>query len=58
MHQMALALVAKGNTRSKPAFEVMPVFAEEVEDYHVVPGAGIEPARLAPRDFKSDVINS
>jgi hypothetical protein len=53
MHEMAFALVAKGLTRSEPAFELMTAVAEEVEDYHVVPGAGIEPARLAPRDFKS-----
>jgi hypothetical protein len=31
--------------------------AEEIEDYHVVPGTGLEPVWLAPRDFKSDVIN-
>jgi hypothetical protein len=40
---------------------MMPVVAEEIEDYHkdwwMVPGTGIEPVWLAPRDFKSDVIN-
>ncbi len=53
MHQMAFALVAKGLTRSEPAFELMTAVAEEVENYHVVPGTGIEPVCLTARDFKS-----
>ena len=57
MHQMAFALVAKGLTRSEPAFEAVTGIAEEVENYHargwLVPGTGIEPVWLAPRDFKS-----
>jgi hypothetical protein len=57
MHQMAFALVTKRVARSKPAFEAVPVVTKEIEDYHVfewlVPGTGIEPVWLAPRDFKS-----
>ena len=61
MHQMLLALIAKRIARSKPAFEAVSVVAEKIENYHVfgwlVPGTGLEPVWLAPRDFKSDVIN-
>ena len=53
MHQMAFALFAKRLARSKPAFEMVTAVAEEIEDYHVVPGTGIEPVCLAARDFKS-----
>ena len=57
MHQPALALIAERLARSKPAFEAVSLIAEKIEDYHVfewlVPGTGIEPVWLAPRDFKS-----
>jgi hypothetical protein len=57
MHQPALALIAKRLARSKPAFEAVSLVTEEIEDYHefewLVPGTGIEPVWLAPRDFKS-----
>ena len=57
MHQMLLALIAKRIARSKPAFEAVSVVAEKIENYHVfgwlVPGTGLEPVWLAPRDFKS-----
>ena len=53
---MAVALVAKRLPRSKPAFETVSVVAEEIQNYHefewLVPGTGIEPVWLAPRDFK------
>jgi hypothetical protein len=57
MHALMLVLVAKRISRSEPAFEMVTAVAEEIEDYHVVPGTGLEPVWLAPRDFKSDVIN-
>ncbi len=50
---MTLALVAKRLAGSEPAFEAVPLIAEKVDDYHMVPGTGIEPVRLAARDFKS-----
>ena len=54
---MTLALIAKRLARSKPAFETVSVVAEKIENYHafgwLVPGTGIEPVWLAPRDFKS-----
>ena len=54
---MTPALVAKRVARSEPAFEAVSLVAEKIEDYHVswlmVPGTGIEPVWLAPRDFKS-----
>ena len=53
MHALMLVLVAKRISRSEPAFEMVTAVAEEIEDYHVVPGTGIEPVWLAPRDFKS-----
>jgi hypothetical protein len=57
MHQMAFALVTKRLARSEPAFEAVSPVTQEIEDYHVsgylVPGTGIEPVWLAPRDFKS-----
>ena len=57
VHQMTLALIAKCLARSKPAFETVSVVAEKIENYHafgwLVPGTGIEPVWLAPRDFKS-----
>ncbi len=57
MHQPALALITERLARSEPAFEVVSVVAEKVENYHafdwLVPGTGIEPVWLAPRDFKS-----
>ena len=57
MHQLTLALNAKCIARSKPTFKVVSVIAEEIEDYHadewMVPGTGLEPVWLAPRDFKS-----
>ena len=57
MHEVTIALIAKRIARSKPAFEAMPVVAEEIQNYHefewLVPGTGIEPVWLAPRDFKS-----
>ena len=62
MHQVTLALIAKCLARSKPAFESVPVVTKEIEDYHVfewlVPGTGIEPVWLAPRDFKSTLITT
>lgn len=57
MHQMTLGLAAKCLAGGEPAFEAVTVIAEEIENYHVVPGTGLEPVWLAPRDFKSDVIN-
>ena len=53
MHALMLVLVAKRISRSEPAFEMVTAVAEEIEDYHVVPGTGIEPVCLAARDFKS-----
>ena len=53
MHQKTLTLIAKRLARSKPAFEVVTVVAEKIQNYHVVPGTGLEPVWLAPRDFKS-----
>ena len=53
MHQVPLTLAAKRLARSKPAFETVPVVAKNIENYHVVPGTGLEPVWLAPRDFKS-----
>ena len=53
MHEMAFALVAKRLARSEPAFEMVTAVAAEVDNYHVVPGTGIEPVCLAARDFKS-----
>ena len=57
MHQMTLALIAERLARSKPAFEMVSLLAEKIEDYHafwlVVPGAEVESACLAARDFKS-----
>ena len=57
MNQMALTLIAKYLARSKPAFEMVSVIAEKIENYHavglMVPGTGLEPVWLAPRDFKS-----
>ena len=53
MHEATLALVAKRFTRCKPPFEAVSVVAKKIEYYHVVPGTGIEPVWLAPRDFKS-----
>jgi hypothetical protein len=57
MDQMTLALVAERLARSEPALEAVALVAEKVEDYHafecLVPGTGIEPVWLAPRDFKS-----
>ena len=57
---MTLALIAKCLARSEPAFEAVPLVAEEVEDYHarefVVPGTEIEPVWLAPREFKYEFI--
>ena len=54
---MMLALIAERLARSKPAFKAVSLVAEEIEDYHarefVVPGTGLEPVWLAPRDFKS-----
>lgn len=56
MHQLAPALIAKCLARSEPAFEAVPLVAEEIEDYHalglLVPGTGIEPACLAPKKSK------
>ena len=37
---MPLALIAKGIARSKPALEAVPMFAKEIENYHVA-GTGI-----------------
>jgi hypothetical protein len=37
MHEVTLALAAKGLARSKPAFEAMSVVAEQIQDYHVAP---------------------
>ena len=61
MHQTALALSAEGLTRSKPAFETVSMVTEKIENDHefeygfelMVPGTGLEPVWLAPRDFKS-----
>ena len=57
MHQPAQALIAERLARSEPAFKAVSPVAQEIEDYHVsgylVPGTGIEPVWLAPRDFKS-----
>ena len=58
MHQLMFALNAKRIAGSKPAFEVVPAIAEKIEDYHagecyMVPGTGLEPVWLSPRDFKS-----
>ena len=53
MHQMTLALAAKRVARRKPAFEAVSAVTEKIENYHVVPGTGLEPVWLAPRDFKS-----
>ena len=52
-HQMTLALVAKRLAGSEPALEAVSLIAKEINDYHMVPGTGIEPVRLAARDFKS-----
>ena len=57
MNQMALTLIAKDVARSEPSFEMVSVIAEKIENYHavglMVPGTGLEPVWLAPRDFKS-----
>ena len=50
---MTLALVAKRLAGSEPALEAVSLIAKEINDYHMVPGTGIEPVRLAARDFKS-----
>lgn len=54
---MALTLIAKDVARSEPSFEMVSVIAEKIEDYHavglMVPGTGLEPVWLSPRDFKS-----
>lgn len=53
---MSLALVAKRLAGGEPAFEAVSLIAEEIDDYHMVPGTGIEPARLAARSFTANVI--
>ena len=58
---MTLALTAKRLGRSEPAFEAVSLIAEKIENDHefecafelLVPGTGLEPVWLAPRDFKS-----
>jgi len=57
LHHSTLALTVKHLPRSKPAFEAVSMVAEEIEDDHLVPGAEVESAWLAPRECKSDVIS-
>ena len=64
--QPAVLLLAEVGGGAEPGFETMLFATGEVENDHgvndagscLVPGAGIEPAWLAPRDFKSLVSTS
>ncbi len=45
MHQMTLALTAKGLARSKPAFEAVPLITEKIENYHAALDQDVRPGR-------------